>query len=120
MDTENLSYAHILFAAISSFLFAGIGLAIGRRVLPLSRKHLNSVGLENQEGSLIPDPVTSEGRLFPSEILGLDGNVIRYRDGSFGKAYGFEPANTLYTPFYGHLLSSGFFQSPLTHYFLYF
>jgi hypothetical protein len=96
MDTANLSYAHILFAAISSFLFVGIGLAIGRRVLPLSRSHRSSASSPNSGGSPITDPAKSEGRLFPSEILGLDGNVIRYRDGSFGKAYGFEPANTLY------------------------
>lgn len=31
-----------------------------------------------------------------------------------------EPVNTLCMPFYGHLLFSGFFQSLLTHYFLYF
>ena len=96
MDTANLSYAHILFAVASSFLFAGIGLAIGRRVLPLSRTHRRPARSENPGSSAISDPAHAEGRLFPTEILGLDGNVIRYRDGSFGKAYSFEPANTLY------------------------
>ncbi|MGH9819417.1 MAG: hypothetical protein ACRD43_04540, partial [Pyrinomonadaceae bacterium] len=38
----------------------------------------------------------SKGRLLPTEILGLEGNIIRYRDGSFAKAFTFEPANTLY------------------------
>lgn len=96
MDTANLSYAHILFAVASSFLFAGIGLAIGRRVLPLSRTHRRTSRKENTAAPAIPDPARTEGRLFPTEILGLDGNVIRYRDGSFAKAYRFEPANTLY------------------------
>ncbi|MBK6591164.1 MAG: hypothetical protein IPG22_23150 [Acidobacteria bacterium] len=36
------------------------------------------------------------GRILPTEIAGLDGNTIRYRDGSYGKAYIFEPSNSLY------------------------
>jgi hypothetical protein len=99
MDTANLSYAHILVALVSSFLFAGIGLAIGRSVLQLSRVHLRS---NSRPAGPTPAAVSGaglpglEGRLLPTEILGLDGNIIRYRDGSFGKAYSFEPANTLY------------------------
>lgn len=96
MDTANLSYAHILFAVASSLLFAGVGLAIGRSVLTLSSTHRRTALKENTAAPAIPDPARTEGRLFPTEILGLDGNVIRYRDGSFAKAYRFEPANTLY------------------------
>jgi hypothetical protein len=99
MDTANLPYIHVLAAIASSFLFAGIGLAIGRRVLPLSRSHLRSVRPHSEVSSRSiepPDLTRGIGRLFPTEILGLDGNTIRYRDGSFGKAYGFEPAATLY------------------------
>ena len=98
MDTANLSFAHIAVALFGSFSFAGIGFAIGRRLLPQFRMHRERVtGIapttRNSSSTEIPG---EKGRLLPTEILGLEGNILRYRDGSFGKAYSFEPANTLY------------------------
>lgn len=98
MDTANLSFAHIAVALFGSFSFAGIGLAIGRRVFPHFQIHREAATrivptVQSSSSTEIPG---EKGRLLPTEILGLEGNVIRYRDGSFGKAYSFEPANTLY------------------------
>lgn len=98
MDTANLYFAHLAIALFGSFLFAGMGILIGRLVFPHFRVHQAEM---NRIGPISRTPASSEiqvegGRLFPTEILGLEGNIIRYRDGSFGKAYNFEPANTLY------------------------
>lgn len=98
MDTANLSFAHIAAALLGSFLFTGVGLVIGRRVFPHFKLHQNAtknqVPVSRNEPSLATPG--ENGRLLPTEIVGLEGNIIRYRDGSFGKAYRFEPANTLY------------------------
>ncbi|HEV8592895.1 MAG TPA: hypothetical protein VGQ55_12390, partial [Pyrinomonadaceae bacterium] len=98
MDTANLSYAHIAITLFGSFMFAGIGLVIGRRVFPHFRFHRNTakelVSITRTETSR--DTAGESGRLLPTEILGFEGNIIRYRDGSFAKGYRFEPANTLY------------------------
>lgn len=98
MDTANLSFAHVAIPLFGSMMFAGIGLVIGRRVFPQFRLHretLNRIGPIARDKALLEIPVET-GRLLPTEILGLEGNVIRYRDGSFAKAYCYEPANTLY------------------------
>jgi len=98
MDPANLSYGYIFGAVAMSFLFIGVGLAVGRRALPLSRVHRQATTVVTKRSPLPPSPNLTNvgGRLFPTEILGLDGNIIRYRDGSFGKAYIFEPVPTLY------------------------
>ena len=98
MDTANLSFAHIAITLFGSLTFAGIGLAIGRRVLPHFRLHRDEANklLLFAGSAASPEIQSDSGRLLPTEILGLEGNVIRYRDGSFGKAYSFEPADTLY------------------------
>jgi len=98
MDTANLSYAHIAFTLFGSLLFAGIGLVIGRRVFPHFKSHrISTKDIEHATTSRSgPDIPGENGRLFPTDILGLEGNVIRYRDGSFAKGYSFEPANTLF------------------------
>ena len=111
MDQANLSFGQIFLTVLGSFLVGGIGIAIGWRVFPAFRfyRPLRVRGREDQKrgdspaspsggmltGKALQMPRTS-GRLFPTEILGLDGNVIRYRDGSFAKAYRFEPANTIF------------------------
>lgn len=98
MDTANLSFAHVAITLFGSLMFAGIGLVIGRRVFPkfrLHREEVNRIGRLTRD-SVAPDIPGESGRLLPTEILGLEGNIIRYRDGSFGKAFRFEPANTLY------------------------
>ncbi len=98
MDTANLSFAHIAITLFGSFMFAGIGLVIGRRVFPHFKLHQkatkNLAPVSRNEPSLATPG--KNGRLLPTEIVGLEGNIIRYRNGSFGKAYTFEPANTLY------------------------
>lgn len=98
MDTANLSFTHIAITLFGASTFAGIGLVIGSRVFPKFRLHRETL---NRIGPIARDKASLEipgeaGRLLPTEILGLEGNIIRYRDGSFGKAYSFEPANTLY------------------------
>jgi len=98
MDTANLSFAHIAVTIFGSFAFAGIGLVIGRRLLPAFKLHRETTRhLPVVTHTQLPRDIPGEsGRLLPTEILGLEDNIIRYRDGSFGKAYSFEPANTLY------------------------
>lgn len=98
MDTANLSFVHVAITMFGSFMFAGIGLVIGKRIFPmlrLDRQALNKIAPLERDAKFLEIPGES-GRLLPTEILGLEENVIRYRDGSFGKAYSFEPANTLY------------------------
>ncbi len=98
MDAANLTFAHIFLTIVGSFLVGGVGLAIGWRVLPIAKSH-------RQTKTVLPDEKMFEksidttkapGRLFPTEVLGLEGNIVRYRDGSFAKAYRFEPAHTIY------------------------
>ncbi len=101
MDTANLTLAQTLFAVLGSFFLGGIGLAIGLKILPIAktrRKFPASETDEKTENKPAGENLTRTGggRLFPTEVLGLEENVIRYRDGSFAKAYRFEPANTLY------------------------
>ena len=98
MDTANLSFAQVLLSVLGSFLFGGVGLAIGWRILPIAKLHRKTAKPETNQNKFqkSPDINKSDGRLFPTEVLGLEGNIIRYRDGSFAKAYRFEPANTLY------------------------
>lgn len=98
MDTANLSFAHVLLTVLGSFLFGGVGLAVGWRILPIAKLHRKTAKPEKGETTTRKpaDPVKADGRLFPTEVLGLEGNVVRYRDGSFARGYKFEPANTLY------------------------
>jgi hypothetical protein len=101
MDTANITLAQTLFAVLGSFFLAGIGLAIGWRILPIAKAR-QKLSMPETGGktkiNLTGDNFarTSGGRLLPTEILGLEGNVVRYRDGSFAKGFRFEPANTLY------------------------
>ena len=97
MDTANLSFVYAAASLFGSLTFAGIGLAIGHRLLPrhkAERKLAGNRSLSKSAERIFVVP--SDGKLLPSEIVGLDGNLIRYCDGSYGKAYQFEPANTLY------------------------
>ena len=97
MDTANLSFTQIAISFFGGLLSVGFGLAAGFKILPAFKSHRS-----RPKGLLKPNREKSElavdqaGRLFPTEIAGLDGNIIRYKDGSFGKVYIFEPANSLY------------------------
>jgi hypothetical protein len=98
MDTANLSFAQVFLTILGSFSALGAAFAIGWRVFPAfafrgigGKRQSAQIPVENTENL-----TRAGGRLFPTEILGLEGNIIRYRDGSFAKAYRFEPANTLF------------------------
>jgi hypothetical protein len=98
MDTANLSFAQVLLTILGSFSALGAAFAIGWRVFPA----LGARGFSGERRSariLIEKPENPSqacGRLFPTEVLGLEGNTIRYRDGGFARGYRFEPANTLF------------------------
>jgi len=98
MDTSNFSFIQVLLTVLGSFLIGGIGLAVGWKILPSFKPNFKQGKnqADEKEDIKIPDKIQAVGRLFPTEILGLEGNIVRYRDGSFTKAYRFEPANTLY------------------------
>lgn len=98
MDAANLTFAHIFLTILGSFLVGGVGLAIGWRVLPITKTYRKpeKFQLDEKVAEKSVDTTKAHGRLFPTEVLGLEGNVVRYREGSFAKAYGFEPAHTLY------------------------
>ncbi|HMS11015.1 MAG TPA: hypothetical protein PKE66_16125, partial [Pyrinomonadaceae bacterium] len=97
MDIANLSFTQIAISLFGGLISAGLGLVAGYRIIPAfklqrSRKNGSPIAEMKNEQS----KVESVGRLFPSEIAGLDANIIRYRDGSYGKGYTFEPSNSLY------------------------
>jgi len=95
MDTANLSFTQIALSFFAGLFSIGVGLAAGIRIIPAFKK-LSSLPRDVP----LPDTIDSThaivGRLLPTEIAGLDGNMIRYKDGSYGKAYIFEPSNSLY------------------------
>ena len=98
MDTANLSFAQVFLTILGSFTALGAAFAIGWRVFPVIKISGKSGRKYSAETTIerTPDLTKPGGRLFPTDVLGLEGNIIRYRDGSFAKAYRFEPANTLF------------------------
>ncbi len=98
----NLSGNFLLTSLIASSAALGIGFVIAWRFLPIFRQAGNRKS--NQLPKAPKDfPASDErklrhgqGRLRKSEILGFDGALIRYRDGSFGRAYKIILANTIY------------------------
>ena len=97
MDTANLTFAQLVLSLFGSLAFAGIGVAVGYRLLPLSKlyREIKTRSEHAANAESLPR-VPFQGKLLPTEIVCLEGNLIRYRDGSYGKAYKFEPANSLY------------------------
>ncbi len=95
MDTANLTFAQIAISLFGGLLSVGLGLVAGFRFIPAVRSLASRTPLDRgSRTQLIENAET--GRILPTEIAGLDGNTIRYRDGSYGKAYIFEPSNSLY------------------------
>jgi hypothetical protein len=92
MDTSNLSFLQVLLTVMGSFLIGGIGLAVGWKILPSFKPNFKQGNnqADEKEDTNLPDKIQAVGRLFPTEILGLEGNIVRYRDGSFAKAYRFD------------------------------
>lgn len=95
MDTANLSFAHVAISLFGSLFSVGLALMVGYRIVPAFKAHKGHLAVHSNPNAVQYTKITP-GRLFPTEIAGLDGNIIRYRDGSYGKAYVFEPANSLY------------------------
>lgn len=95
MDTANLTFAQIAISFFGGLLSIGLGLVAGLRFIPAVRS-ISSRAPTNRESRTLFAENPDAGRIFPTEIAGLDGNTIRYRDGSYGKAYIFEPSNSLY------------------------
>ena len=99
----NLSPVFLITSLIASSAALGIGLVIAFRLLPQLKRAggAKANGLSAPAvGALSPADGKylrhGQGRLRKSEILGFDGNLLRYRDGSFGKAYRITLANTIY------------------------
>ncbi|HEV8159902.1 MAG TPA: hypothetical protein VGP58_12785 [Pyrinomonadaceae bacterium] len=99
----NLSSLFLMTSLIASSAALGIGLVIALRLLPTYRRTtgrkynttpapvINAFPVAGDE-----KPSHGQGRLRKSEILGFDGGLLRYRDGSFGRAYRITLANTIY------------------------
>ena len=99
----NLSPHFLLASFIASGAALGIGLVTAFRLLPIYRKN---VGLKinnytAQAINALPAAddkklMHGQGRLRKSEIIGFDGDLLRYRNGSYGRAYCITLANTIY------------------------
>lgn len=101
MDIANLTFAQIALSFFGGLISVGIGLGTGYRVIPAYMQHRSRLGsTPAPQTNVQPSLFSESGRLLPTEIAGLDGNTIRYRDGSYGKAYIFEPSNSLYVDGY--------------------
>lgn len=99
----NLSQTFLLTSLIASSAALGIAFVIGFRFLPLYRRiaghKTDSKPNFEKNDSLASDVrklTHGQGRLRKSEIIGFDGACLRYRDGSFGRAYRISLANTIY------------------------
>jgi hypothetical protein len=100
---SNISLTFIAASLAACGAMLGVGLAIGFRLLPLRKQSKSGEQDKNQIERASPQKIAGErqlasprARLRTSEILGFDGNWIRYRDGSFGKAYRIKLAGTIY------------------------
>jgi hypothetical protein len=98
----NLSTHFLMMSLIASSAALGVRLVIAFRLLPIYRQ---SAG---RKSNALPAPVINalpaaddkklshgQGRLRKSEIMGFDGDSLRYRDGSYGRAYRITLANTI-------------------------
>lgn len=99
----NLSQTFLLTSLIASSAALGIGFVIAWRFLQMFRQAGNRKSNQSPKTAINVIPAAEEkkltfgqGRLRKSEILGFDGNILRYRDGSFGRAYRINLANTIY------------------------
>jgi hypothetical protein len=99
----NLSTHFLIASLIASGAALGVGLVVAFRLIPVYRR------TAGQKSNIAPAPVVNalpaledkklnlgQGRLRKSEIMGFDGDLLRYRDGSYGRAYRITLANTIY------------------------
>jgi len=99
----NLSPHFLAASLIASSAALGVGLVAAFRLLP---QFWRTAGFKSNEQSAPASfalPASDEkklshgqGRLRKSEIMGFDGDLLRYRDGSYGRAYRITLANTIY------------------------
>lgn len=99
----NLSQTFLLTSLIASSAALGIGLVIAFRLVPVYRRAANRKSNNGGAPAVNALPASDErklkhgqGRLRKSEIIGFDGDLLRYRDGSYGRAYRIRLANTIY------------------------
>ncbi len=101
----NLSPQFLVASLIASSAALGIGLVAAYRLLPVYRRAAGQK-TDNSPAQVINVLTVSnnkklrhgQGRLRKSEIMGFDGDLLRYRDGSYGRAYRITLANTIYQP----------------------
>lgn len=99
----NLSTHFLIASLIASGAALGVGLVVAFRLIPVYRR------TAGQKSNIATAPVVNalpaledkklnlgQGRLRKSEIMGFDGDLLRYRDGSYGRAYRITLANTIY------------------------
>ena len=100
----NLSEYFLLTTLFACSAVLAVGIVIAYRLLPIFRQTAGRSKL-NQTATTTTDALPAsdskdlkhgKGRLRKSEILGFDGAALRYRDGSFGKAYRITLANSIY------------------------
>ena len=99
----NLSPHFLLTSLIASSVALGIGLVIAFRLVPVYRRAAGRKSdkqlapvinvLPSFDGRKLKH---GQGRLRKSEIMGFDGALLRYRDGSYGRAFRIRLANTIY------------------------
>ena len=99
----NLSPHFLVASLIASSAALGVGLVAAFRLLPSFKRTAGLKSGEQSEtiidASLAFDKKNlrhGQGRLRKSEIMGFDGDLLRYRDGSYGRAYRITLANTIY------------------------
>ncbi len=99
----NLSQTFLLTSLIASSAALGIGLVIAFRLVPVYRRAAGRKS--NSQSSPVINALSvsdekelmhGQGRLRKSEIMGFDGDLLRYRDGSYGRAFRITLANTIY------------------------
>jgi len=99
---SNLSPTFLITGLALSGAALGIGLAVAFRLLPVHRRIVGEksqiIATTNFTRQAAGDEKLrhSQGRLRKSEILGFDGALLRYADGSFGRAFRITLANTIY------------------------
>lgn len=99
----NLTPQFLITSLLASSAALGIGLVIAYRFLPVYRRNAarKSTRPTTQAINALPSSeekklLCGQGRLRKSQIMGFDGDLLRYRDGSFASAYRITLANTIY------------------------
>ena len=99
----NLSPHFLAASLIASSAALGIGLVAAFRLLPAYRR--TAAAKSNEQSAPANFALVAfdekklrhgQGRLRKSEVMGFDGDLLRYRDGSYGRAYRITLANTIY------------------------